>query len=80
MSISTHPVAPEEVMAFLDGEASFGLAQSIFVHVNECSDCCEVRDSIQKGRQSLAKWIVPEVPQSVEDYVRRASVGLPRHL
>ena len=77
MSTSTHPIAPEEVMALLDGELSDERSQAMSVHLEECDGCRETRDSIQKARQSLAKWIVSNVPQHIEDHVRRASLGLP---
>jgi hypothetical protein len=80
MSTSAHPVPPEEVMALLDGELSSERSQSILAHAEECFECRETRDSIQKASESLADWIVPDVPQQIEDHMRKALAGRPTHL
>jgi anti-sigma factor RsiW len=42
MNTTTHPVAPEEVMAFLDGELSAEQAQAVAAHVTQCEQCAAV--------------------------------------
>lgn len=77
MNAATHPVAPEEVMAFVDGELSAAHAQSVSAHINECAGCRETRDTIQQTRQTVAKWPVPDVPALLDDRVCRALQELP---
>jgi hypothetical protein len=38
MNIATHPVAPEEVMAFIDGELSSREIKPISVHIDTCAE------------------------------------------
>lgn len=74
MSAATHPVAPEEVMALLDGELSADRVRFLSAHFSECAECRETRDSIQKTRQTIAKWTVPNVPSHLGDEFRRAAL------
>ena len=62
MKPSTHPVAPEEVMALLDGELSADRAQSLSLHVEECAECRDAVASLRKTSQALAIWTVPTAP------------------
>jgi hypothetical protein len=78
MSINTHLVAPEEVMARLDGELSADHARSVSAHLEECAECREVGDSLRGTSQSLSSWTVPQAPISpgfegrLAETVRRA--------
>jgi anti-sigma factor RsiW len=47
MSTAPHPVAPEEIMAHLDGELSAERAPSVATHVEACADCKEVRRALE---------------------------------
>jgi hypothetical protein len=76
MNATTHPVVPEEIMAFLDGELSADRTQFVSTHVAECSGCRETQDSIQKTRQSIAQWTFPSVPAQMEEHLRQAEVAL----
>src|SRR6266852_1972932 len=66
MNTTTHPIAPEEIMAFVDGELSADRAQSIFTHIEQCAECREDIDSLRNTSQSLSNWRV-KVPQSLHD-------------
>ena len=76
MSTSTHPVAPEEVMAFLDGELSSDRAQSVRTHVKECSECRQTAEVLHHNSSSLAKWTVPAVSASLADALIKASLNI----
>jgi uncharacterized protein DUF4349 len=78
MNAPTHPVAPEEVMAILDGELSVERAQSVSAHVNECAECGRTRDLLRSASQPVLEWTVPSVPARMEDRVRQASAALQR--
>jgi anti-sigma factor RsiW len=61
---TTHPVAREEVMAFLDGELSAAEAQAISAHLNHCVECTGVVEQFRDTSQSLSRWSVPLFQQS----------------
>jgi hypothetical protein len=66
MNITAHPVAPEEVMAFLDGELSAAEAQAVSTHVEHCADCAKLTEQFRSVSQSLARWNVEAVPVKLE--------------
>ncbi len=63
MSTTTHPIAPEDIMALLDGELPADQAQSASAHIETCSDCRELAASLRGTSQLLSNWTVP--PKSV---------------
>ncbi len=69
MNTVTHPVAPEEVMAFLDGELAPAEAQAVSVHLDQCAECASLADRFRSTSESLAQWTVPVVPSSLEEPV-----------
>lgn len=73
MSVTTHPVAPEEVMAFLDGELSAERAQTVSVHVAACVECQKIRDLFHSTSHSLAQWTVPAVREQMAEQVFQGS-------
>ena len=69
MNITAHPVAPEEVMAFLDGELSAAEAGTVSTHIEHCTDCAKVVKQLQGTSQALAEWKVDPVPMKLEKSV-----------
>jgi len=69
MNTSTHPVAPEEVMAFLDGELSPDQAQVVSAHVEQCEECAEVMAALRSASKDLSAWIVEPAPERVANRV-----------
>src|ERR1700686_836547 len=69
MNITAHPVASEEVMAFLDGEISAAEAQTVSTHIEHCSDCAKIVEQLQSTSHSLADWKVDPVPMRLEKSV-----------
>ena len=69
MNTATHPVAPEEVMAFLDGELSEADAQVVSAHLDHCVECTGLAELFRATSQSLSQWTVPPVPSSLEESV-----------
>ncbi len=67
---TTHSVAPEEVMAFLDGELSAALARAISNHLEQCAECVAVAEQFRNTSQSLSHWSVPAVPPKLEQPIR----------
>lgn len=56
MSVSTHPVHPEEIMALVDGELLTEHDKSVSAHVESCAECSEIAASFVRGSQSLSSW------------------------
>jgi hypothetical protein len=77
---TTHPVAHEEVMAFLDGELSAADAQAISAHLDHCAECANLAEQFRSTSQALSRWRVPSVPakleQSVRDLADKTRLGL----
>ncbi|HEV7217494.1 MAG TPA: DUF4349 domain-containing protein [Terriglobales bacterium] len=67
MNTSTHPVAPEEVMAFLDNELSVTDAQAVSSHLEDCAECKSLAEEFRRTSQSLASWNIPGVPARLEN-------------
>ena len=79
MNTTTHPVAPDEIMAWLDGELPISEARTIATHLDECAECAAVAAQFRATPQSLSNWTVPPVPSRLEDSItelaRRKSSG-----
>jgi len=77
MSTTTHPFAPEEVMAFVDGELSADRAQSVSAHIDQCTECSEVAAEFRNTSHSLSNWRIAAVPTQLEERVTAASQKTP---
>jgi anti-sigma factor RsiW len=66
MSTAPHPVAPEEIMAHLDGELSAARAQSVSAHVESCADCQTLAASLRSTAHALAHWTVEPAAASLD--------------
>jgi hypothetical protein len=66
MNTATHPIAPEEVMAFLDGELSAAQAESVYGHVKHCADCSNLAAHLGDTRRRVLAWQVEKFPPAVE--------------
>jgi hypothetical protein len=69
MNTAIHSVAPEEVMAFLDGELAPAEAQAVSVHLDQCAECADLAERFRATSESLAQWTVSAVPSSLEESV-----------
>ena len=74
MISSTHLVAPEDIMAFLDGELSPAEAQSISAHLETCAECAALARDLRGVSQSLARWDVPPLPGKLEDSIMEVAL------
>ena len=73
MNTTTHPVAPEEVMAWLDGELSSPEARTVAVHLDTCSECANLAAQFRGTAQFLSVWSVPEVPSNLHESVSKVA-------
>ena len=55
MNTTAHPVAPEEVMAFLDGELSAAEAQAVSTHLDRCAECGALAEQFRSTSLSLSR-------------------------
>jgi hypothetical protein len=66
-------------MAFLDGELSASVAQTVSAHLKDCAQCAMVAEQFRATSQMLSRWDVPAVSVELEDTVRsseaQAAVG-----
>jgi hypothetical protein len=58
-----HPIEPEEVMAYLDGELASDRAAATAAHLGECAECQGLAASLRSVSQNLKTWEV-EAPES----------------
>jgi len=77
MSTTAHPIAPEEIMAFLDGQLSADRTQSVSVHMEGCSDCRTLAQQLQSTTQSLSSWKVEALSSAIGDRVLSAAANIP---
>jgi len=73
MNTSTHPVAHEEVMAFLDGELSTAQAQSVFDHMQHCADCSNLAEQLGETQRQLAAWQLESPTPATEAKIQEAA-------
>ena len=65
MNTTTHPVAPEEVMAFLDGELSAAGGQAVSAHLEDCAACSELAEQLRGTSNSLSRWKIESAPMEL---------------
>jgi len=75
MTTTAHAVAPEDIMAWLDGELSAAEAETVSLHVAGCAECAALADDLRNTSQSLARWTVPVIPASLEEFITKATDG-----
>jgi hypothetical protein len=75
MSTTPHPIAPEEIMAHLDGELSGDGAQSISGHIETCTTCQELVTSLRNTSHALSNWTVVAAPVNAK-FTERLSAAV----
>jgi hypothetical protein len=79
MNTATHTVAPEEIMAFLDGELSAVEAQTVSAHLKDCAQCAMVAEQFRATSRMLSRWDVETAPAALEDSVRKNAAKAAAH-
>lgn len=79
MSTTPHPIAPEEIMAHLDGELPPVRSQSVSAHLESCSDCQAVVTSLRSTSHSLSNWTVapPPITAGFAEHLQSAMAKIP---
>lgn len=73
MNTSTHPIAHEEVMAFLDGELPAAQAQSVSEHLKQCADCSNLAAQLRETKHQLGTWQVESLPPATQAKIQEAA-------
>lgn len=68
MIAATHPVTPEEVMAFLDGELPTEKGPIVSDHIERCEECSAVASQLRGVSQNLSSWKVEAVAFELKDF------------
>src|ERR1035438_10195420 len=66
-----HPIEPEELMAYLDGELTAARAAAAAAHLGECAECQGLVSELRNVSQNLQAWKV-EVPESATAAIETA--------
>ncbi len=69
MSTTSHPFAPEEIMALLDGELSADRAQSVSTHVEQCSECSALATELRGLSRQINTWEVAGFPERLTEQI-----------
>jgi anti-sigma factor RsiW len=69
MNTAAHHVAPEDVMALLDGELSGAAAEAVSTHLAECGECAALGAQFRDTSLWFARWTVPAVPTQMESAI-----------
>jgi hypothetical protein len=67
MNANVHPVTPEEIMVFIDGELSADRAGFIAAHLRSCERCEEVAENIRGISREMRQWTVPSRPLTAKE-------------
>ena len=77
MTATTHPFAPEEIMALLDGELSADRVQTVSAHVELCLECSALTEELKSTKQKFAPWEVDTLSAAIQDRVHAAIAAMP---
>lgn len=69
MNIAIQHVAPEEIMALLDGELANDQTRALEAHIEQCAECSQIAEQLRATSQSLSAWTVPAIPRSLDDAI-----------
>jgi hypothetical protein len=72
MNKTIHPIEPEELMAYLDGELSNDKAAVAAAHLSECGECREVVTELRGVSQALKAWDVGSADSTVSSAISAA--------
>jgi Domain of unknown function (DUF4349) len=65
MSTKTHSIAPEEIMAHVDGELSGVYSDLVGGHIAECEECQKTAGEFQRDKKVMLNWRVESLPERV---------------
>ena len=72
MRSNVHPIEPEELMAYLDGELSVDRASAAAAHLEECRECQILAAEIKSVSEGLTAWEVLAAEPAINDELAKA--------
>jgi hypothetical protein len=78
MDRTAHPLTPEEVMAYLDGELSPERATAAAAHLEHCAECRATAADLRSVSRQLAAWQVETAPEALAENAVRAAAAARR--
>jgi len=72
MSTAKHPIKPEELMAYLDGELPTQQATAALAHLELCPECKTLAADLRSVSRKLMDWEVASPPPRVDAAIRAA--------
>jgi len=77
MSTTTHPLTPEEIMAFVDGELPPDRAETFSDHLGSCAECSDLGKQLRSTSQALTEWRVGEPSSLIQERILAEASGAP---
>ena len=65
MQVNEHPIAQEELLAYLDGELAAERAAAAGEHLEGCADCQRLAGHLRSVSQRLTRWQVESQPKRI---------------
>lgn len=75
MSKTMHPVEPEELMAYLDGEMKPDPAAAVAAHLSECKQCQAASADLAAVHGQMLSWPVEAPPASLAATIEKELAG-----
>jgi hypothetical protein len=75
MNTVIHPVAPEEIMAWLDEELASEESRRVSEHISGCAECASTVELFRDTSRLFSDWTVPELPEHVDAAVAKATTA-----
>lgn len=72
MQSNVHPVEPEELMAYLDGELPVGRAAAAAAHLQECRECQILAAELKSVSEGLTAWEIPAIEPAIHADLTKA--------
>ncbi len=66
MKAAEHPLSPEELMAYLDGELQSERAAVVQAHVVGCDVCQRLSGELRGVSRDMAQWQVEDAPATLK--------------
>jgi anti-sigma factor RsiW len=63
---AAHSPAPEDLMAYLDGELEAAASRDVLSHLATCESCQRLADDMRQASRDMRAWQVDEAPASLQ--------------
>jgi hypothetical protein len=65
MTAAEHPVNPEELMAYVDGELPVERSALVHAHLSDCDACQRLSGELRGVSRDLSRWRVEDTPKTL---------------